>query len=71
MGGVGVGAGRMVDGCLSPLGYGMMVTWEGDHMAAPMSYPCPVLGGGSLFASSNKSCLSKFSGGGGVCMLLC
>lgn len=22
---------------------GTVVTWEGDHMAASMSYPCPVV----------------------------
>lgn len=48
---VGVGGGRMMDGgsdgCLSaPRGDGTMVTWEGDHMAASMSYPCHVAVGG-------------------------
>lgn len=58
--GVGVGGGRMVDGCLSPLAAdGTMVTWDGDHMAASMSHPCPVVLR-RVACLVEKSSLSKF-----------
>lgn len=55
---VGVGGGRMIDGWVPVVtrSDGTMVTWEGDHMAASMSYPCPAVVGG--LPRSSPACRS-------------